>query len=165
MHIARIAVVALLLNLPLLAWSHADGHRGAAPAVVKEQKPWGIAGERSTASRTIEVRMTDDMRFTPDRIEVRQRETIHFVVRNAGKVLHEMVIGTPRELRRHAVMMKKHPNMEHDDPYGTHVAAARTGEIVWKFNRAGSFQFACLIPGHFDAGMVGTIVVTPRKDR
>ena len=94
---------------------------------------------------------------------MREGETVRFVVRNAGKVLHEMVIGTPEELRAHAEMMKKHPGMEHDEPFMTHVAASRSGEIVWNFNRPGSFQFACLLPGHFEAGMIGTLVVAPRK--
>jgi len=160
MDIPKIAAAALLAAAPLLAAAHGDSHGQAQPDVVKEQKPWGIAGERGKA-RTIEIRMSDDMRFTPSRIEVREGETVRFVVRNAGKVLHEMVIGTPGELRAHAEMMKKHPGMEHDEPFMTHVAASRSGEIVWNFNRPGSFQFACLIPGHFEAGMIGTIEVAP----
>jgi uncharacterized cupredoxin-like copper-binding protein len=145
----------------LPAWGHADSRTAAAPAT-KEQKPWGIAGD-ARAARTIEVRMGDDMRFRPERIEVRQGETIRFVVRNRGKVLHEMVIGTPEELREHAALMKKFPKMEHDEPYMTHVKPGRKGDMVWNFNREGTFQFACLIPGHFDAGMTGTIVVAPAK--
>jgi uncharacterized cupredoxin-like copper-binding protein len=143
------------------AWSHGDAHAPGKPAAaVKEQKPWGIAGEPARA-RTIEVRMNDAMRFEPSRIEVREGETIRFVVRNTGKVLHEMVIGTPDELAAHAALMKKHPGMEHDEPYMSHVAPRKRGAIVWNFNRPGTFQFACLIPGHFEAGMVGTIVVSP----
>ncbi len=158
-----IAGVALLLLLLLFTdspvWAHGPAKQGDTP-VVKEQKPWGIAGERK-AARTITVRMSDTMRFTPARIEVREGETIRFVVRNAGKVLHEMVIGTPEELHQHAELMKKHPGMEHDEPYMAHVSPARQGEIVWLFNRPGTFAFACLLPGHFEAGMVGTIVVRP----
>ena len=136
-----------------------NGKKSHAP-VVREQKPWGIAGEPRGA-RTIEVRMTDDMRFSPDRIQVRQGETIRFVVRNNGKMLHEMVLGTKASLDEHAAMMVKFPGMEHDEPYMTHVKAGRAGEIVWNFNRPGEFRFACLIPGHYQAGMVGTIVVAP----
>ena len=143
------------------AWSHGDAHAKKPAAVVKEQKPWGIAGDAKGA-RTIEVRMTDDMRFRPDRIVVREGETIRFVVRNAGKVLHEMVIGTEKELEEHAALMRKFPGMEHDEPFMAHVDPGRKGDIVWNFNRAGTFQFACLIPGHFEAGMKGTITVTPR---
>ena len=151
-------VVALLAPA---AWSHGDAHAGKPAAVVKEQKPWGIAGD-ARGARTIEVRMTDDMRFTPARIEVKEGETIRFVVRNAGKILHEMVIGTPEELAQHAALMRKFPGMEHDEPYMAHVAAGKRGELVWNFNRPGTFQFACLIPGHFEAGMTGTLIVTPR---
>lgn len=144
------------------AWAHGDDHAAKAQPAVREQKPWGIAGDAKGA-RTIEIRMGDDMRFRPDRIEVREGETIRFVVRNAGKVLHEMVIGTPEELAEHAALMRKFPGMEHDEPYMTHVKPARTGRMVWNFNRPGTFQFACLIPGHFDAGMKGTLVVVPRE--
>ena len=147
----------------LPAWGHADTRTAAAPAT-KEQKPWGIAGD-ARGARTIAIRMGDDMRFQPNRIEVRQGETIRFVVRNRGKVLHELVIGTPAELREHSELMKKFPKMEHDEPYMTHVKPGRKGSIAWNFNRAGEFQFACLIPGHFDAGMTGTIVVVPAKQR
>ncbi|WP_374667486.1 plastocyanin/azurin family copper-binding protein [Ramlibacter sp.] len=143
------------------ALAHGEAHKrhGTAP-VVKEQKPWGIAGE-ARGARTIEIRMSDQMRFTPDRLTVREGETIRFVVRNNGRLLHEMVIGTPEELAAHAELMKKHPGMEHDEPYMAHVAAGQRGQLVWHFNRPGTFQFACLLPGHFEAGMVGTVVVTP----
>lgn len=143
------------------AWGHGEAPHASAAPVAKEQKPWGIAGEPQGA-RTIALRMGDDMRFRPDRITVREGETIRFVAANGGQLLHEMVIGTPEELRQHAELMKKHPGMEHDEPYMTHVKAGAKGEILWNFNRPGTFQFACLLPGHFEAGMLGTIVVAPR---
>ena len=142
------------------AWSHDAASGGAPAAIVREQKPWGIAGDARIA-RTIEVRMTDAMRFVPDRIELREGETVRFVIRNHGKLLHEMVIGTPLELEAHAELMRKHPGMQHDEPYMAHVAPGKRGQLVWKFNRPGTFQFACLIAGHYQAGMVGTLVVTP----
>jgi uncharacterized cupredoxin-like copper-binding protein len=157
-----LAAMAAALALASPAWAHGEAHgKQHAPDVVKEQKPWGIAGDAKGA-RTIEVRMTDDMRFAPSRIQVREGETIRFVVRNAGKILHEMVIGTPEELAGHAALMRKFPGMEHDEPYMAHVDAGKRGELVWNFNRPGTFQFACLIPGHFEAGMTGTLIVTPR---
>ena len=154
-------LLALALAAPLVL-AHGDTHKAPATAAPKEQKPWGIGGDAAAARRTIEIRMDDAMRFTPARIEVREGETVRFRVRNAGKVLHEMVIGTPEELKAHAEMMKKHPGMEHDEPFMSHVAAGKSGDIVWNFNRTGTFQFACLIPGHFEAGMLGTIVVQPK---
>ena len=157
-----LAALAAALALAPAAWAHGDAHeKKSAAAVVKEQKPWGIAGDPQQA-RTVEVRMSDDMRFRPGRIEVREGETIRFVVRNAGKILHEMVIGTPGELAEHAALMRKFPGMEHDEPYMAHVDAGKRGGLVWNFNRPGTFQFACLIPGHFEAGMTGTLIVTPR---
>jgi uncharacterized cupredoxin-like copper-binding protein len=131
--------------------------------VRKEQKDWGIAGDMQAVSRTIEIKMTDQMRFIPDRIEVRQGETVRLVHKNAGQVVHEFVLGTKKELDEHAALMKKFPSMEHDEPYMAHVAPHKTGEIVWTFNRAGEFDFACLIPGHYEAGMVGKVKVVAAK--
>ena len=105
--------------------------------------------------------MSDDMRFTPASIDVRQGETVKFVVRNEGKVLHEMVIGDKKTLDEHAALMVKFPNMEHDEPDMAHVAAGKKSSLVWNFNRPGMFDFACLIAGHYQAGMVGTIEVLP----
>jgi uncharacterized cupredoxin-like copper-binding protein len=129
--------------------------------VVKEQKPWGIAADPKEANRSIQIRMSDNMRFTPSHLDVREGETLRLRAVNRGKLLHEIVIGTPEELRAHAEMMKKHPGMEHDEPYMAHVPAGQRSDITWTFNRAGDFEFACLLPGHFDAGMRGTIRVTP----
>ena len=107
--------------------------------------------------------MGDNMRFTPDAITVKQGETIRFVVKNQGKQLHEMVIGTKKELDEHAALMVKFPNMEHDEPYMAHVAAGKSQNLIWTFNRAGTFDFACLIAGHYQAGMAGKITVLAAK--
>lgn len=130
--------------------------------MMKEQKAWGIAGEARAVTRTITLRMTDDMRFTPRRIEVQEGETVRLRAENQGRLLHEIVLGTPADLDAHAEMMARHPGMEHDEPHMAHVAAGQRGDIVWKFNRAGEFRFACLIPGHYQAGMTGTVAVVPR---
>ena len=159
----QILVPAALLALTPLGVSHAHGDKAnarKAGTVVKEQKPWGIAGDAKSVTRTVEVRMLDTMRFMPDRIEVKQGETIRFVHKNDGKIMHEFVIGTKKELDEHAVLMQKFPNMEHDEPYMAHVAPGKIGEIIWTFNRAGDFDFACLIPGHYQAGMVGQVKVS-----
>jgi uncharacterized cupredoxin-like copper-binding protein len=153
------ATLALAMASAGLAFAHGDAaHRAAGPAK-KEQKKWGIAGDAKNARRTIEVGMTDDMRFTPSRIEVRQGETVRFVHKNKGQLMHEFVLGTKNELDQHAEMMRKFPNMEHDEPYMAHVPAGSEAEFVWTFNRAGDFDFACLIPGHYEAGMVGKVSV------
>ena len=145
------------------AFAHTDKPHAKKPgAVKKEQKDWGIAGDAAAATRTIEIHMADKMRFTPDLIEVREGETVRLTHKNDGKILHEFVLGTKKELDEHAALMLKFPTMEHDEPYMAHVPAGKTGEIVWTFNRAGTYDFACLIPGHYQAGMVGKIRVASK---
>ena len=155
-------LLALFLAVPL---AHAHGDKKHAPAAetVAEQTAWGIAGRAAQVNRTLTFDMTDAMRFTPDRLAVQEGDTVRFVVRNRGRMLHEMVIGTPGELAKHAAMMARFPNMEHDEAYMTHVEPGTTGEIVWHFNRAGSFELACLVAGHYEAGMRGTITVSPTQ--
>jgi uncharacterized cupredoxin-like copper-binding protein len=146
------------------ALAHGDkAHsRKFSPAQLAEEKAFGRAGDPKKVDRTVRFTMSDRMRFDPSRITVRQGETVRFVVRNNGKLMHEMVFGTPQELKEHADLMKKFPGMEHDEPYMAHVAPGRTEEIVWQFTKAGEFDFACLIAGHYDAGMMGKVKVTPR---
>lgn len=152
--------VALALGAPAAALAHGErGHGKSNAPAVKEQTAWGIAAEADKAERTLEVVMTDDMRFTPDRVRFTEGETVRLVVKNAGKVMHELVIGDTHSLAEHAAMMTKFPNMEHDEPYMAHVPPGETREIVWTFNRAGEFEFACLIPGHYQAGMKAAVAV------
>ena len=157
------AGVATLFAPGRRALAHGDAAHPAQRTgpVVREQQDWGIAGEAKAVRRTIPITMSDDMRFTPDHIEAKRGETVRFTHRNVGKVMHEMVIGTPAALAEHAALMEKFPEMEHEEPWMAHVAPGGKGEIVWQFNRAGAFEFACLIPGHYQAGMRGTIVVRP----
>ena len=159
--ISSLAIITLALA-PVFAFAHGDAAHGAdkTATVKKEQKPWGIAGDTKSITRTVTLAMDDSMRFTPDKLAFKQGETVRFVIRNQGKLLHELVIGTKPELDAHAAMMVKFPGMEHDEPYMAHVPAAKSGELVWTFNRTGEFDFACLIAGHYQAGMVGKISVT-----
>jgi uncharacterized cupredoxin-like copper-binding protein len=145
------------------AWAHGgEEHKKAAGPVRKEQKDWGIAGDARSIKRTIRVSMSDAMRFSPDAITVRRGDTVRFVFRNEGQQLHEFVLGTRKELEAHAALMMKFPNMQHDEPYMAHVPPGRTAEIIWTFNRPGDFDFACLVPGHYQAGMVGKITVAAK---
>ena len=111
--------------------------------------------------RTIEIAMNDRMRFQPAVVTAKRGETVRFVVKNTGDQKHELVLGTPKELIEHAKVMEKFPEMEHDDPNAVSVEPGKTGTLVWKFTKAGEWDigFGCLIPGHFDAGMKGRIVV------
>lgn len=162
----RLALVAPIVAHGGVATAHSESkHDKGAATTVREQKLWGIAGDSRDVKRTIEIRMLDAMRFVPDRIDVRQGETVRLVLRNSGKTMHELVLGTKEELEAHAALMMKFPDMEHDEPYMAHVAPDRRGEIVWHFNRAGEFHFACLIAGHYQAGMVGRIGVTATAAR
>jgi uncharacterized cupredoxin-like copper-binding protein len=164
-----ILFAAALAAASLSASAHEAAHeRGSAPAhahpgvAAREQTDWGIGGDPKAARRTIRVGMSDAMRFTPSMIEVGEGETVKFEIRNEGQVLHEMVIGTKKELEEHAALMRKFPGMEHEDAWMAHVAPGHTGEIAWTFNRPGTFQFACLVAGHYEAGMTGEIRVLPR---
>ncbi len=121
--------------------------------------PVGEPGKAAQATRTVNVDMTDNMRFTPSEISVKQGETVRFVVKNSGAVKHELVLGTPEELKEHYAMMLKMPGMEHADDNMVSVAPGKTGEVVWRFTQAGKVDFACLQPGHYDAGMKGLVNV------
>lgn len=146
-----IAVPALLLSLTAMAsGSHGGGHGEAAIG-----KP-GIA---SKVTRTVNIDMRDDMRFHTSVVDAKQGETIRFVAKNSGKVKHEMVLGTQKDLKEHYELMKKNPEMEHADANMVTVAPGKTGEIVWQFTSAGKVDFACLQPGHYDAGMKGMVHV------
>ena len=119
----------------------------------------GEPGDPKARVRTIAVTMSDEMRFTPSRFIVAKGETIRFEVKNTGKLKHEMVLGTMEELKQHAALMQKFPEMEHEDPNAVGVEPGKTGVLLWKFSKAGEFDFACLVPGHFEANMKGKISV------
>lgn len=131
-------------------------------AGIHGSSPVGEPGKAAKANRTVEVDMTDNMRFTPAEISVQQGETVRFVVKNSGAVKHELVIGTPDDLKEHYAMMMKMPGMEHADDNMISVAPGQTGEIVWRFSKAGKVDFACLQPGHYDAGMKGVVTVAQK---
>jgi uncharacterized cupredoxin-like copper-binding protein len=187
MHYAKPLLAAAFLAaafIPLSAvFAHGDGGHGkpkAFDATKVEEKPFGRAGDPKAAKRVIRISMNDRMQFVamaprgkratdaatgaaphgmPGDLVVKRGETIRFVVHNDGKVMHEMVIGNLTDLKEHAELMRKFPGMEHDEPYMAHVPPGKTGEIVWQFTRAGEFHYACLIPGHMEAGMIAKITV------
>lgn len=156
-----ICLLSTLLIVPGMALSHGKKHDSEkATAVDRIQQPWGIAGEASDVTRTVEVSMGDDMRFEPSKLEFSVGDTVRFTVSNQGKLLHEFVLGTTETNDEHAELMIKFPNMEHDEPHMAHVDPGEVGEIIWTFNKKGEFDFACLIAGHYQAGMVGNITVS-----
>jgi uncharacterized cupredoxin-like copper-binding protein len=160
--IIQVAAAAAALSASC-AWAHGDDAHATKPhaynASKVEDTAFGREGDPKKVTRTVRVGMRDDMRFTPSSLTVKRGETIKFVVRNEGKILHEMVLGTEQALREHAELMKKFPEMEHADANMAHVKPGASAEIVWQFTKPGEFQFACLQPGHFEAGMVGKVTV------
>ena len=145
---------------------HHAGHPGSAasaprvydPAQV-EPKAFGREGDPAKVKRTLTVRMDDRMRFSPKTLTVRRGETVRLVVINGGKLMHELVMGTQADMVSHAELMKRFPDMEHDEPHMAHVPPGGRGEIVWTFDQPGDVHFACLVPGHLEAGMRGLIQV------
>ncbi|WP_439364541.1 cupredoxin domain-containing protein [Bradyrhizobium sp. DASA03005] len=118
----------------------------------------GEPGDPKKPARTIEILM-NEMDYTPAKIEVKRGEQIRFVLRNVGKEDHEFLLATTKENLAHAVEMKKHPHMEHDDPNAVRLAPKKTTEILWKFSKPGTFEYSCLIPDHREYGMVGQVTV------
>lgn len=159
----RITAVLVLAAAPFLAVAHeGDGQgkkTGSKAEPAEHAAQLGEPGKAANATRTVEVRMTDAMRFQPSSIAVKKGETIRFLVKNDGKLKHEMVLGTDKELKEHAALMQKFPNMQHADPNMVSLEPGTSGEMVWHFTKAGKFEFACLQPGHMEAGMKGKIDV------
>ncbi len=168
---ARMLMLAALALTPIAVYADQDAHQGMMHGTMHGNAGGGHSadgghaqgvgepGDSNKVSRTIQVIMSDDMKFTPVKLNVKRGETIKFVVRNAGQSKHEMVIGSMAELKQHAELMRKMPGMEHDDPNQVALDPGKSGELVWRFTKAGTVDFACLQPGHFEAGMLGTVSV------
>ena len=131
----------------------------------------GAVGDVNDATRTIEVEMTDNY-YDHMQISVRRGEIVRFVIHNRGQLLHEFNIGTKDMHVAHQnemmAMMNsgrmsptgiKHGHggmMGHDDPNSVLLNPGETKELVWKFSEArAGLEFACNVPGHYQAGMVG----------
>lgn len=152
--------IAALAALIIAGAAAAAGEHGGHGGQEDKRSSLGEPGKASEVKRTIAVEMADTMRFKPEMIDVQQGETIRFVVRNSGRLKHEMVLGTPKDLKAHYAMMLKMPEMEHDEENMVTVEPGKTGEIIWRFTRARVVDFGCLQPGHYGAGMKGQVRVT-----
>lgn len=157
----RLMIFVGLIGFAGSAWSagnHAGGHsHGSDTSAI------GQPGQAAQVTRAIQVDMSDAMRFSPSGISVKAGETIKFVLNNSGKVKHEFVLGTDKDLKDHYQQMMKFPEMEHDDPNMVSVEPGKSGVVIWKFTTSGTVDFACLLPGHYDAGMRGLIRVGSNK--
>ena len=148
---------ALLISTPALAApgaaGHSHGHSFSA----------GAPGNPKTPARTVTVTMreTDDskMIYEPSKLDVKRGEQIRFVIVNAGELPHEFVLASKEDNDKHAALMQKFPDMEHDDPNGKTLQPKQKAEMLWRFSKGGTFEFACLIPGHREAGMLGSVNV------
>ncbi|MBK6387570.1 MAG: cupredoxin family protein [Rhodoferax sp.] len=145
--------VALTTNVAVASGNHAGGH---------DESPIGQPGVAANVTRTIEVDAADSMRFTPSDVAVKKGETIRFVIKNSGKVPHEFSLGTEKELKEHYEVMKKFPNMEHEEANKISLKPGKQGEVIWRFTKAGAVNFACLHVGHYDAGMKGLVKVAAK---
>lgn len=160
-----IGVVAMLATqgAPGAVFAHGLAAQAARPQVHEPTRAvetaYGRQGDPGQVVRSITVDMTDDMRFTPATLVVSRGETVRLKVVNKGQVLHELVLGTAEELERHHEEMRNSPGMPHEAPQMVHVHPGRSGDIVWQFTQAGDFRFGCLLPGHYEAGMAGKVVV------
>jgi len=143
-------LAAMIAPVPVMADA---GHQHGKPS------PIGVPAAPDAKARTVEIVMDDTMRFTPSSINVRQGESIRFVVQNRGQVRHEMVLGRIDDLKAHAELMQRFPDMVHDEPNMVTVEPGAVSELSWNFTRAGTVDFACLIPGHYESGMRGHLKV------
>jgi uncharacterized cupredoxin-like copper-binding protein len=124
----------------------------------------GEPGEPQKSARVVNVTIRDaggKLAFDPALVNVRLGEQIKFFVTNAGQLDHEFFLGSPEEISEHEDMMKKMPDMEHHDANVIRLKPTETKEIVWHFSKAGDFEYACLLPGHLEAGMFGKVDVAP----
>ncbi|QVW25213.1 cupredoxin family protein [Pseudomonas hormoni] len=165
-------LAACLLALSSPAW--------ASPAHTFD---FGQPAPAAKADRSVEVVM-GDMSFTPKTIDIKAGETIRFVLVNKGQLLHEFNLGDAAMHAKHQQEMLKmqqrgmltptgmkemdhgsmagmdHGMMKHDDPNSVLVEPGKTAELTWTFTKATSLEFACNIPGHYQAGMVGKLTVS-----
>lgn len=152
----------LLLPLVFLAEPSLAGPGGPGHSHSHGGFAAGDPGDPKKPARVVLVTMREgngEMIFIPNKVEVKRGEQIRFILTNSGSLEHEFILATTEENLKHAEEMKKNPEMEHDDPNGKRVAPKKSKEIVWRFSKAGEFEFGCLIPGHREAGMMGTVVV------
>jgi len=138
------------------------GHKPGEGHDHAEEAAYGKPGDPKKPARTVQIVFREEdgkMLFLPNTLKVRRGEQIRFQLRNNGAVDHEFVVATLEDNLKHMKEMEKNPDMEHDDANAKRLKPKTTGEIIWNFTKAGRFDFSCLIPGHRQAGMSGSIVV------
>ena len=136
--------------MPMVSGDHADGFA------------WGEPADGTEAERVIEIRMYDELRFEPSSIEVRAGETVTLRVRNEGKIVHDFTLGDEAVQAEHDADMAAGgmAGMGHDEPNVMTVDPGKAGDLTWHFTAPGSIIYGCHIPGHYAAGMFGTLTIT-----
>jgi uncharacterized cupredoxin-like copper-binding protein len=122
----------------------------------------GEPGNPKKPARIVEVIMREadgKMLYVPDKVEVRRGDQVRFIIKNEGELAHEFVLASTKDNLKHAALMKKYPEMEHDDPNAKTIQPKANAEVLWHFTKKGEFEFSCLIPGHREAGMLGKVIV------
>ena len=162
-----------VLALPLAACSSGGhvhgapdaqaGHADGASANGHAERGAGRPGGASEVDRTVAIELSDAMDYTPSSLQVARGETVRFAVRNGGRLVHEFVLGTNAELLAHRESMTSHPDMRHDEPGMLSLEPGGSGEVIWTFTEPGTFTYACLRPGHYEAGMRGEVVVAAAR--
>lgn len=157
MTLKTLALAAALFSFPLTALAagtHEGGH---------DEYAIGMKAEKSKGLRTIDITMREtdagEMVFEPKVLKFKKGETVILNFANKGETDHEFVMDTEKNVLEHKVAMEKNPDMEHADDNSLRLKPGATGQIVWTFSKGGKYSFACLIPGHYEAGMHGKLDV------
>lgn len=147
-----------------------SGHMGAETAKMNHATPGGMKGDPAKIDRTVLI-IANDTKFNLKKIQVKNGETIRFVIKNKGELVHEMTIGTPDIQQAHQAEMLKmmeeghlmadmlHGNMNHSHGNSVLVGPGKKAELIWKFHKGASVEFGCNVPGHYLAGMKGHFVI------
>ena len=141
---------------------HSAEGAGTSPTATAGAAATGVGGpaDAAEASRTIEVTALDSMTFEPAAISVGSAEVVTFVVTNAGEVAHEFTLGDAAMQEEHAAAMAHIPEgMAHAFPNSVALQPGETKRLTWRFLQPGTLEYACHEPGHYDAGMRGTMTV------
>lgn len=155
-----LAISTIVCISPTLANEEKHDSASLTQAVDAHVEAFGQPGVLKNVTQTVAITMTDAMRFQPGTLTFMRGETIRLRISNTGKTPHEFVLGTPKEIAEHAEMMRQMPGMTHTNASSVRLAPGKSADIVWQFSKPGKFVYACLIPGHWEAGMQGSMTVT-----
>jgi uncharacterized cupredoxin-like copper-binding protein len=128
-----------------------------------DHDPIGKPNDGAFVDRTIKVSIKEtqsgNMLFEPDAIQIASGSVVRFVITNSGALEHEFMLGSFDEIAKHQQWMRKFPDMAHDYANSVSIRSGEVEELVWQFSDVTNMEFACLIPGHREAGMWGVIMV------